>query len=169
MLGLIPLLLIGVALSLAAAVGLLLHALRHPRRRGYAWALAGGGPSDPSDLGTAITKRSTSPDATGKVSPAWLIEGREARGPLVVLVHGYAACRYALLRHADVLCNHASRVLLIDLRSHGDSTNAVSTGGVEEPRDVWRRHRATRRGPGDAGGARRHVDGGRGGARRRDG
>ena len=59
---------------------------------------------------------------------------------MVVVVHGYTACRRDgwVLLAAGMLHRHGFAVLAIDLRNHGDSgrTGGRHTGGIRESADV---------------------------------
>jgi dipeptidyl aminopeptidase/acylaminoacyl peptidase len=74
----------------------------------------------------------------------WFIRAGDAAGdpaaPVVILVHGLAACRrhHEVLLPAGMLHRNGYAVLLIDLRDHGESTfeDGRYAGGTEEYRDV---------------------------------
>jgi pimeloyl-ACP methyl ester carboxylesterase len=56
-------------------------------------------------------------------------------GPTVILVHGHASNKNALLPLAEVLHDNYNLVLF-DLRNHGQSFGTQTTGGVLEQRDL---------------------------------
>ena len=82
------------------------------------------------------------PDRTGEVGIAgwWIPLEGNPNAPVVIVVHGYTACRRDgwVLLAAGMLHRHGFAVLTIDLRNHGDSgrTGGRHTGGVRESSDV---------------------------------
>lgn len=82
------------------------------------------------------------PDRTGVVRIAgwWIPAERDPDAPVVIVVHGYTACRRDgwVLLAAGMLHRHGFGVLAIDLRNHGDSgrTGGRHTGGIRESADV---------------------------------
>ncbi|MBX3356128.1 MAG: alpha/beta fold hydrolase [Phycisphaeraceae bacterium] len=133
MFGVVTLILIGALLAwLLAVMGVALEALR-PRRRTLAWALTMGSPADPEEL----------PDMKGRFRlhharlsiglevPCWDLEGLAPAGPLVVIVHGWGRSRWDSLRRAPLVLPHASRVLLPDLRGHGEARGLTRLGSIE--------------------------------------
>jgi len=138
-LGLFILLAVGLGVVLSAAVVFLVYSLTHPPRVGYAHALARGLPGSPGEL----TTRSGGPrrfeewsfTSRGRSLAVWDVAGDDARGPVVILTHGWGSGRVrSLLRVSDMapLC---ARMLLWDLPGHGDSPG-VSTLGVDEVDDL---------------------------------
>ena len=69
---------------------------------------------------------------------AWYCGHRGDGGsPLVLLFHGYAEEKSSLLEEAAALHgNHFASVLLVDFRGSGGSSEAYTTVGVDEARDV---------------------------------
>ncbi len=72
---------------------------------------------------------------------AWYVVPPNDRGVAVLTLHGIADRRSSMVAHAELLARHGYRVLLADLRGHGDSEGGLSTYGVLEARDVvvWQR------------------------------
>jgi uncharacterized protein len=66
---------------------------------------------------------------------AWHVDCQNAKG-LVILFHGYAACRDSLLREAQAFHDMGCASLLVDFRGGGGSSGNVTTIGVEEAEDV---------------------------------
>lgn len=70
----------------------------------------------------------------------WYAPPRRAGGPVVIVVHGYNACRrdWTVLLPAGMLHRAGFGVLLPDLRNHGDSDvdDGRWAGGAKEYRDV---------------------------------
>ena len=139
LLGLLWLLLCAAGVVVAVGVGVLVWVLGHPPRTGLARALAKGGPTDPGELlgGELEYEEVTLPlSCPGKVTPAWVIEGRDADGPTVVVLHAFGESRYSLLREVPTLVGSASRVVLADGRGQGDSSPGRNDGGRHEQADV---------------------------------
>jgi uncharacterized protein len=77
---------------------------------------------------------------SGLTIRAWYAPPREAGGPIVIVVHGYNACRRAwnVLLPAGMLHRAGFGVLMPDLRNHGDSDSDGGrwAGGAKEYLDV---------------------------------
>ncbi len=71
----------------------------------------------------------------------WYLVPPNDCGRAVLALHGIADRRSAMVAHAELLARHGYRVLLADLRGHGDSEGDISTYGVIEAQDVvvWQR------------------------------
>src|SRR5260221_4101644 len=68
--------------------------------------------------------------------PAWFIPARDgARGPGVVLVHGWESNRDRTLPNAEVLHAAGYHVLTFDVRGHGDNPPETLPISVAEFRD----------------------------------
>ncbi len=133
--GLFVLLAAAAAVIIAVGTLWLIRMIRRPPRHTLASALARGFPAEPSELkldAQDVTLRL--PDET--TTPAWLIEGEQSAGPIVVVSHGWASGRYVSLARAPLLTPHASRVVLYDLRGHGDSTARNCDLGAREVDDL---------------------------------
>lgn len=135
---------IGLALLLLAGLILawllvVLHTawiLRHPPRRGYAFAVARGLPGDPSEL----PSRPALPDKgfskwtivhKGISIPVWDVPGENPSAPRILVLHGWGDSRVVMLSRLPTLTRHASRVLLVDLPGHGDAGGTCSLGLTE--------------------------------------
>lgn len=110
-----------------------------------AWARAKvllTGVNVPRPIGTAVPG-ALSPDCRaisiavpdGVTLGAWYAD-RGADTPLVILFHGYAAEKTALLPEADTFLDLGMSVLLMDFRGSGTSLGEYTTIGYEEARDV---------------------------------
>ena len=131
------LILFGVALIVISVVGtgMVVHGLRRPNRRTYAWALANGQPTDPSHIGRRFTEEQiTFPD--GQTTYLWLIDGDDASGPLVIMNHGWANSRYGAIPTVPLVTPYVSRIALFDVRAHGDSSAKQCWLGVREVPDL---------------------------------
>lgn len=129
--------LLGVAAALVVAIGAagVIHALLYPPRKTYAVALGRGLPTDPGEAGYAFESlRLTLAD--GRETPAWLVAGQREAGPLVVVVHGFGDSRYGAATWLPLLKPHASKVLLYDLRGHGESEPRTATCGTRDVDDL---------------------------------
>jgi uncharacterized protein len=73
---------------------------------------------DPSDVGLAFEELRIASE--GVQLPAWWIPARDgARGPAVLLVHGWESARDRTLPNAQILNAAGFHVLTIDIRGHG--------------------------------------------------
>ncbi len=125
----------------------LIHHMRHPFRKTFAVAMARGKPTDPRELGLAAREVTFRFD-DGETSPGWIIEGKKSEsaaftgdasrspGPTIVLTHGLNDSRFGALKRVPSLVPFASRVVIYDLRGHGDSTAKVTTLTAKEPDDL---------------------------------
>ncbi|HKM56418.1 MAG TPA: alpha/beta hydrolase, partial [Isosphaeraceae bacterium] len=66
---------------------------------------------------------------------AWHLANSSAKG-LVLLLHGYAACKASLLSEASAFHDLGYAVVLLDLRGSGGSAGNETTIGVYEAEDV---------------------------------
>ncbi len=66
---------------------------------------------------------------------AWYCNRGET-APLVMLFHGYAAEKTAMLKEAQAFLDLGASVLLVDFRGSGGSSEAYTTVGVDEAEDV---------------------------------
>lgn len=129
----IPLLLIGAAIAVAGYVALVtLEALRPPRRAA-AWAIANGMPVSPEALGLEAAEWSL--DRDGVRLPVWDLVLRDA-GPTVVFVHGWGRSRVDSLARIGPFLGSAGRIVLPDLRGHGDATGSTRLGDAREEADL---------------------------------
>lgn len=129
----IPLLLIGAAIAVAGYVALVtLEALRPPRRAA-AWAIANGLPISPEALGLEASEWWL--DRDGVRLPVWDLSLRDS-GPTVVMVHGWGRSRVDSLARIGPFLGSARRILLPDLRGHGDATGSTRLGDGREEADL---------------------------------
>jgi uncharacterized protein len=66
---------------------------------------------------------------------AWYIPCRRPQG-LVLMFHGYASCKAAMLQEAQALHERLYAVFLVDFRGSGGSSGNTTTIGVAEAEDV---------------------------------
>lgn len=128
------------AIALAAYLLLLARHLRHPPRRTAGWALARQRPADPGELeahgGPTVA---WSEDRVGRV-PFWSLARDEAtlasrETPSVVMLHGWGHSRIDGLARLEPWLSRGFRVVLPDLRGHGDA-DGPSTLGDRDADDV---------------------------------
>ena len=133
--GIINLFLVAGVLLIAVGVAALVHQFLHPPRKTYAVALARQLPADPADLG--LTAEAWTFDlADGNIAAGWVIDGRDATGPTVIFTHGWGDSRFGALTWVPLIEAFAARIVVYDLRGHGDSTAAASRAGTSEVADL---------------------------------
>ncbi len=131
MLGLLVLLATASGLVLVIYVAGVVRGALRPPRTSTAFALSRGRPTQPSDLGLAATEWTL--ERPGARLPVWEIELAErGTGPSVVLLHGWGRSRVDMLSRLAPFLEVAERVLLIDLRGHGDATGRTTLGDGDE-------------------------------------
>jgi uncharacterized protein len=90
----------------------------------------------PADVGLAFEVHRLA--GQGEVElEAWYVPHSQARG-LVLMFHGYAACKAALLPEAAAMHELGYALLLVDFRGSGGSGGSETTIGVLEGEDVAR-------------------------------
>ncbi len=109
--------------------------LTNPPRRTYSFALARGLPGDPGELppalGGARPFETWTHRAQGVTLAVWELPGEAPRGPTVIFSHGWGESRIHALLRVEALIPHASRLVLYDLRGHGESTGRCTLGLLE--------------------------------------
>jgi len=131
--GLLPLLALGLAASVWISTWLVVRRLRRPPRRTQAWALAKGKASDPSELDRPLAFESwdlhveRGPFA-GLELPVWDIAGRDADGPTLVMTPGWGDSRLGMLARAERLADRCSRMLLWDPPGEGEAPGRCRLG-----------------------------------------
>jgi pimeloyl-ACP methyl ester carboxylesterase len=113
----------------------LVYVLQHPKRKTYAYALAKGLPGDPGELGLNYTEQ-TFRFADGSTTPGWIIEGSNPHGATVVVTHGWNSSRHGSLLRLPALMPHAARLVVYDMRGHGESSAPVCLMGTREADDL---------------------------------
>ena len=88
----------------------------------------------PADYGLAFEAHKCA-SSDGVELEAWSVPCAPSRG-LVLLFHGYAACKAAQLPVAKALHELGHEILMIDFRGSGGSSGTVTTLGVREAEDV---------------------------------
>ena len=142
MTGLLTLLLFGLVLLIVLLTLMLVREMQRPPRHTAAYALARNWPVDPGELALSfqdwILDR---PD--GAMLPVWeILSGRpsEDDGPkrpvTVVFVHGWGHSRIDSLHRVEPFLPLCDRIVMYDLRGHGDSTGSLSRLGDGEEEDL---------------------------------
>lgn len=138
--GLIYLLLLGLALAWLAVVLYTSRLLTRPPRRSYAYAVSRGKPGDPREcLGpsTRFTSWSLRSPSSGEDLPVWDIVGEKQGGPTMIVSHGWGDSRVVMLARLAALMPHASRIILWDMPGHGDAPAGTrSSLGTREVDDL---------------------------------
>ena len=133
--GLVILILVSILLLWLFGAAALVYSLAHPPRKTYAAALGCGDPTDPADLELVAREMAfTFTDHT--TSPGWIMDGQNAGGPTVVLIHGFSDSRYGLLQRVPFVLPYAHKIVVFDLPGQGESECARSFGGLREPDDL---------------------------------
>ena len=146
--GLLILLAIAAALLVLLLTGLLVREARRPPRHTAGYALARGLPCDPTDLNMAHEEWWI--DRPGGVRlPVWEIEVGEGteglrdegteglRGAVTaVFIHGWGQSRIDMLARLDPWPALCRRLVLYDLRGHGEAEGGLSDLGYREEKDL---------------------------------
>ncbi|MCP4836296.1 MAG: alpha/beta fold hydrolase [Phycisphaera sp.] len=112
-----------IAATLVVITALVIATIREsirPNRRSTGWALGVGWPSDPEAVGVEFEEW-TLDRPNGVRLPVWDVTGEVEEGPVLILVHGFGRSRLTWLPHLDEWRSRGSRVVMIDLRGHGDA------------------------------------------------
>ncbi len=145
MLGLLQLLALGFVLAVGLGTWLVVHRLRRPTRRTYAWAVARGVPGDPSEIDAPRAFESYEMLLDGVRCAVWDIAGDDPAGPVVVCSPGWGDAKLGVLPRLDALAACASRVVAWDSPGLGD-TPGLCPMGTREPRMLLRLAREVRAG-----------------------
>lgn len=141
--GLLILLAVGLTLVIVLFTTLMFLGSIRPPRHGAGYALGRGAPADPADLGLSANEWWLD-RPNGVRLPVWEIDTNNESGPVnasqtdltVVIIHGWGMSRYDMLARLDAWREMASKIILYDLRSHGDAQGGRSRIGHEEERDL---------------------------------
>ncbi len=135
LIGLLKLLAIALVVILAGGTMILLRALLHPHRKTIGHALAKGWPTEPAEAGLEGEEVSFHyGDATS--APGWIVRGMKDDGPVTVLTHGWSSGRFAMLAAAPLFAPYCSKVVVYDMRGHGESTAPRCLHGGREVDDL---------------------------------
>jgi len=137
MLGLLILFGTALVLLVTGLTVIMLHEATHPPRRTAAYAIARKLPLDPGEMDLPFDEWTL--DRPGGVHlPVWEIEGQsEASGRItVVFVHGWGHSRIDSLSRIAPWLQWCHRVVLYDLRGHGDASDHITHLGYGEEADL---------------------------------
>ncbi len=132
--GLLVLLGIGFAVAIGLLSALVAREFMHPPRHTAGWAVARGMSVDPGDLGLPFEEWRL--ETGGASLPVWEIRGSGRPDLTAVLLHAWGESRIdalGCLPPFDELCD---RLVLVDLRGHGEATGGASRLGHGEEHDV---------------------------------
>ncbi len=145
--GLAILLLIALGVLVALVVAMLVYGATHPPRHTAGYAVANGMACDPAELQLPFESWTLDrPD--GVRLPVWEVttkkarrhEGTEARreeGNLTaVFCHGWGQSRIDMLGGIELWLDLCDRIVLYDLRGHGEATGGPSRLGCNEDDDL---------------------------------
>lgn len=135
MIGLLALLLLALVIVIVALAAVGSHAAWKPPRRAAGWALAHRQPISPAELGLECEEWFFDrPD--GARLCIWDLPGKDPQGPAIVLIHGWGRSKFTWLDHLELWCSRGHRIIVVDLRGHGDSTPDGVTFGDRDGEDI---------------------------------
>jgi pimeloyl-ACP methyl ester carboxylesterase len=135
MIGLLMLMGVALLLLIILLTTILVRDMVLPPRHTLAWALARGIPVDPGELGLPFDQWMLErPD--GARLAVWEIEGRGQPGLSAVFLHGWGKSRITSLQRIAPFVPLVDRIVLYDLRGHGESTGGASRLGDGEDDDL---------------------------------
>ena len=135
MIGLLLLLIIAAAILLIGLSGVCAHTARMPPRRAAGWALAHSEPVSPEDKDIPYTEWTLERPDGARVC-IWDVPGKDPDAPPMVMLHGWSRSKLTWLVRLDWWQARSSRLLIPDLRGHGDSTPDGSTLGQQDAEDI---------------------------------
>lgn len=113
----------------------LVRRLQHPQRKTIGFALANNLPGDPSELGLVFDEKQFR-FTDGSTSLAWVVHGACPDAPIMIVSHGWNSFRHGGLVYLPLLAKFASRLVVYDLRGHGESTAPTCRVGITEAKDL---------------------------------
>lgn len=143
LMGLLVLLAIAAILAVLLMTALLVYNVRHPPRHTAGTALARGRPCDPDDVGLSFEEWSL--DRPGARLPVWEaeipVDRRQERGPsdepiTAIFVHGWGQSRISMLNRIEPFDASCERLVMYDLRGHGEATGVRTPLGWREEEDL---------------------------------
>lgn len=135
MIGLL-LLLFGAYIILILVLGIACaSAAWNPPRRATGWAMANGEPSTPAERDLPFEEWTLDrPD--GARLCVWDVPGEDPEAPCLILLHGWSRSKLTWLLRLQWWRARSRRILILDLRGHGDSTPDGATMGDIDAADV---------------------------------
>jgi pimeloyl-ACP methyl ester carboxylesterase len=140
MTGLFTLLVFGLGLLIVLLTLMLAREMRRPPRHTAAYAIARDWPVDPAEMALKFEEwRLERPD--GAVLPVWEIQSPRSESPsrnplTIVFVHGWGHSRIDSLHRVEPFLPLADRIVMYDLRGHGESSGGLSRLGDGEQEDL---------------------------------
>ncbi|QYK47341.1 MAG: alpha/beta fold hydrolase [Phycisphaeraceae bacterium] len=130
---LLPLLVLGLALSILWLIAFTMRSLARPPRRTEAWAIARSRPSDPSELAhprsfESIRIAHNAPES----APAWIIAGDNPAGPVLIFCHGWGESKMDILQRLDAVAPLCSKMISWDMPGHGEAPRGSTPLGASE-------------------------------------
>ena len=137
--GLAILLLIALGVLVALVVTMLVHGATHPSRHTAGYALAKGMACDPAELQLPFESWTLDrPD--GARLPVWEVTTNKPKaqtsGLTGVFIHGWGQSRIDMLSGIEMWLDRCDRIVLYDLRGHGEATGSPSRLGCNEDDDL---------------------------------
>jgi pimeloyl-ACP methyl ester carboxylesterase len=120
--GFVILLIVALVCLIAAGTVAILWSMRYPPRKTYAVAIARGLATTPAEAGFADYREFTFSFHDHTHTIVWDIAADGPADVAVIITHGFGDSRYGALTWAGLFRNAAGRIILYDLRAHGDST-----------------------------------------------
>lgn len=115
---------------------ILAHGLTHPPRIAAGAAAGRGWHLDPGDAGHQFTEWILE-TGDGVALPVWDVPNMaQPDGPVVILSHCWGGSRRESLQRLDFVFDRASRVILWDLRGHGEAGPGICQLGTAEVDDL---------------------------------
>lgn len=118
----------------AIAVGV--QMLKHPPRRTAGSMIANGYPCDPREAGYEYETIDWRDEAIGINRELWIAQGEQQDGPVLVMIHGWGDSKYGMLHWLPAVAKVADKVVMFDLRAHGDNNDQQCTWGTYEKDDL---------------------------------
>jgi pimeloyl-ACP methyl ester carboxylesterase len=134
LLGLAQLLVVAFVAAVVILSAVIARDAVRPPRRTAGYAVARGVPADPGDLGLEFERWTL--DRPGGVNlPVWEIKGRQP-ALTAVFVHDWGESRIDGLGRLEPWHELCRRLVLYDLRGHGEATGGISRLGHREDQDL---------------------------------
>lgn len=133
--GLLILLAVAVMCIVATGTMAIILSMRYPPRKSYAVALGRGLATSPAEMGYEFTEEIFT-FRDGAATPLWDIRGRGPVRRTVIITHGFGDSRYGALTWVPLLADFVGRIIVYDLRAHGDSTARAGGSTALESDDL---------------------------------
>ena len=135
MIGLLSLLVIATAIVIVSVAAVGAFAAWKPPRHATGWALAHHHPTSPAEL--SIEHQEWFLDRPGGARLCvWDVPGTNPKAPSIMLLHGWSRSKLTWLNHLTEWQGRGSRIIIPDLRGHGDSTPDGVTLGDRDAKDI---------------------------------